>query len=307
MTTLELQEKPEQGIFILPGGYVDAPGISHYEAELKPITGKEEEMLADLHADTSTARVITMLLSACIKRIGTIMNPDTSLIQDLLVSDREYLIMKLREMTFGKKVELVLYCPDVSCGKPMDMTFSLEDMQIERKPVSKLFFTIQLSGAEDKEEQYNFVEFRLPNGGDQEAAVSLAGVSEKRAVDHLLARCIRSVGQSSSIDEAQIAQLPDSVRREIEEKMQQLAPLIDFEIDAVCPECKKPFTFLLNFTDLFFAEMKKNFQPLEQEVHFLAWHYHWSERDILSMTRRKRKRYVALLEEEIQRLNMMKS
>ena len=307
MTEQQLQARSKQEVLILPCGYVDAHGNCHYEVELEPITGKEEEFLIDVPVDMHSAHIVTRLLSACIKRIGIITGPDQSLIRDLLIRDRDYLIIKLREMTFGKKVEIVLYCPDVSCGKAMDVTFSLEDMQIERKPVSKLFFTIQFPGPEDKEKQYNSVEFRLPTGGDQEAVASFAGVNEKSAVNHLLARCIRSVGQNSSIDEAQITQLSDSVRREIEEKMQQLAPLIDFEIDSVCPECKKPFTFPLNFTDLFFAEMKRNFRTLEQEVHLLAWHYHWSERDILSMNRKKRKRYVAFLEEEIEKLTEMES
>jgi hypothetical protein len=34
---------------------------------------------------------------------------------------------------------------------------------------------------------------------------------------------------------------------------------------------------------------------LLEEVHYLAFHYHWSEKDILSMTRSKRRRYLAIL------------
>jgi hypothetical protein len=59
----------------------------------------------------------------------------------------------------------------------------------------------------------------------------------------------------------------------------------------------------LNFTSHFAGEVQKNLQNLERTVHFLAWHYHWSEQDILSMTTRKRHRYVELLREELGRLN----
>jgi hypothetical protein len=34
---------------------------------------------------------------------------------------------------------------------------------------------------------------------------------------------------------------------------------------------------------------------LYEEVHHLAFHYHWSEREILDMPRAKRRRYLALL------------
>jgi hypothetical protein len=34
---------------------------------------------------------------------------------------------------------------------------------------------------------------------------------------------------------------------------------------------------------------------LYEEVHVLAMHYHWSESEILALTRSKRQRYLALL------------
>jgi len=40
---------------------------------------------------------------------------------------------------------------------------------------------------------------------------------------------------------------------------------------------------------------------LLEEVHYLAFHYHWSEKDILSMTRSKRRRYLAILAEKLER------
>ncbi|MGH7620647.1 MAG: hypothetical protein ACREPM_25830 [Gemmatimonadaceae bacterium] len=40
---------------------------------------------------------------------------------------------------------------------------------------------------------------------------------------------------------------------------------------------------------------------LIEEVHVLALHYHWSESDILRLTRAKRQRYLALLERALSR------
>jgi hypothetical protein len=34
---------------------------------------------------------------------------------------------------------------------------------------------------------------------------------------------------------------------------------------------------------------------LYEEIHYLAYHYHWTERDILEMPRAKRRRYLNLL------------
>ena len=41
-------------------------------------------------------------------------------------------------------------------------------------------------------------------------------------------------------------------------------------------------------------------RTLARQVHLLAWHYHCSERDILSMARHKRERCVRLVEDELQ-------
>jgi hypothetical protein len=290
----QLQEKPEEGIFILPGGYVDDAGILHYEVELAPITGKEEEFLARMQATACSAQIITGLLSRCVKRIGSLEQISVSLIRDLLVGDRDYLIVKLREMTFGKKVEAVLRCANSSCGKPMDVTLFLDDLQVERKAISTRFFVAEV-------DPY-LIEFRLPTGADQEALASLIHRDETKAIRQLLARCIRRIGEQTHLDETEIARLPTSVQREIEEKMQQLAPQIEIELEMTCPECNTGFITPFDFTAFFFAEMKNNLRHLEREVHFLAWHYHWSEGEILSMTCKKRRRYVELLQEELERL-----
>jgi hypothetical protein len=44
-----------------------------------------------------------------------------------------------------------------------------------------------------------------------------------------------------------------------------------------------------------------NVDRLYLEVHHLALHYHWSEREILQLTRGKRQRYLALLVEHFER------
>jgi hypothetical protein len=42
---------------------------------------------------------------------------------------------------------------------------------------------------------------------------------------------------------------------------------------------------------------------LYRQVHYLAYHYHWSEHEILEMPRDKRLAYIEILADEIERLN----
>lgn len=49
-----------------------------------------------------------------------------------------------------------------------------------------------------------------------------------------------------------------------------------------------------------------NLKQLYKEVHFLALNYHWSEKEIMEMPRRKRLMYIENLGEEIKRMNEAK-
>jgi hypothetical protein len=52
----------------------------------------------------------------------------------------------------------------------------------------------------------------------------------------------------------------------------------------------------------FFAEWMTSAEGLYEEVHHLAYHYHWREQDILELPRSKRRRYLALLASKLEQL-----
>lgn len=303
-------EIPEAGLFVLPGGYVADDGLIHCEVELSPLTGRLEELLANVLPHACSASAVTALLTACVNRVGTLATVNAELVGDLSVGDREYLLLRLRQMAFGSAVEIVRRCANPDCGKPMDIAFSLADLAIECKATTARYFKLKLSAVDFAEEsdgaskgeasEYDDceVEFRLPTGADQEALAAGFRVNQAVAVNQLLTRCVRRVGTRVTVDEKFIAKLPTAAREKIAAAMERFAPQVAIELDLTCPECRTSFVADLDFTEFFLAEMMFNTSRLEREVHFLARHYHWSEQDILSLTRKKRQRYVELLQEE---------
>lgn len=300
-------ERPAQGVFILPGGYCDDEGVVHREVQLEPLTGHDEDFLAKAGSNTFVVEVVTGLLSRCLKRVGLLENINASLVRKLLVGDRDYLMIKLRELSLGTKMDAVLACPHPLCAQPMDVTVFLDEIPIERKPVTARYLLMQLSPAATYVDAYGGehaqVEFRLPTGADQEDLAPLFHVNQKKALDLLFARCVRRIGEISEIDETLIANLPLLTRHEIDEHIKESAPRVEIELGGDCPECHEPFETPFNFLAFFSTEMGCNLSELERDVHFLAWHYHWSENSILSLTRRKRQRYIELLQEELERFN----
>jgi hypothetical protein len=276
--------RPEEGVFALPGGFVDGAGAVHREVALRPLTGREEEYLASLAEDTPSGGVITQLLARCVRRIGDIPGVDAAAIRDMLVGDREYLMVKLRQMTSGDRLRILLPCPSSDCGKQMEIPLSLAELPVEERPVTARSFTAELRGR-------GSVEFRLPTGGDQEA---LAGAAEPDGVAELLRRCVLRIPAEATLEEAGSL---------VESRIEELAPRVELEIDAACPECGREFTAPLDLAGFVMSELMADLRNLEQEVHILAWHYHWPESEILAMTRKKRRRYIELVEDELERMN----
>ncbi len=284
----------------LPGGYIDETGQIHKEVGLVPLSGREEELLVNTAGRGGAAQVST-ILSCCVKQIGTIEKISEDLIRQLLVGDRQYLMLKLREFTFGERVQATVACPWSGCDTDVDVSFNISDIPIKDANLTSLIHKCELSDTPEKE-TYT-VRFRLPNGDDQEALSKLMNENNALASSNLLWRCIQSIGETVTPNLDQVRDLSSHARNQIEQQMQNLAPDMELNMEAVCPECDRSFTIPFDLQEFFFGELKTSRELLRREIHYLAYHYHWSEQDILSMTRDKRHEYIEVLADEIERLN----
>jgi hypothetical protein len=80
--------------------------------------------------------------------------------------------------------------------------------------------------------------------------------------------------------------------------MAERDPQAEIELDAVCPDCRHPFSVPFDSARYVQEEMTQGADALYREVHVLASHYHWSEPEILAMTGRQRRRYLSLIAED---------
>ncbi|RKH55917.1 hypothetical protein D7V93_21525 [Corallococcus llansteffanensis] len=67
-----------------------------------------------------------------------------------------------------------------------------------------------------------------------------------------------------------------------------------------CPQCSAWLELELDPFALLARELRGGAARLESEVHCLAFHYHWSEADILALPRARRWRYLELLRNELE-------
>src|SRR5712691_3549206 len=85
----------------LPVGHVDEDGRLHKTATLRKMTGHEEALLGDRKLRQNAGRLVTELLASCVKQIGEIRPVSSQLVGSLTSSDRNFLLMELRKITFG--------------------------------------------------------------------------------------------------------------------------------------------------------------------------------------------------------------
>ncbi len=102
--------------FDLPKGYVDDKGLLHKEVAIREITGSDQEAMLNPQLKGNPARMLTALLSRVIVRLGTLDKAriDTAVTAAMVKSDRDFLILKLKEIDSGPEMEVDVECPDCS-------------------------------------------------------------------------------------------------------------------------------------------------------------------------------------------------
>ena len=296
-----------QTIYLLPGGYVDGDGTVHRETELIPLSGREEELLAENIHGGESASLVTSLLSRCVCRLGTISPLSEELTRSLLIADRQYLLLKLRELTFGDQVQAILLCPWPDCGSKIDIDFSIRDIPVreskDKGPTYQMDLSPEAAFLGDDGDQITEIIFRLPNGSDQEAVSPVLHKNEALAFTLLLKRCIQKIGPFEQPGEELIYKLSPKARMEIEKQLEIVSPKVDLTMEANCPECGRDFNAPFDLQKFFLGELQTSLDLLHREIHYLAYHYHWSEKEIIGMPREKRHRYIEVLAEEIEQMN----
>lgn len=261
--------------FEMPGGVIVEEDRRLSKAVLHSLTGCEEEWLACNRDAPSATRTTHLLLNCLCSLDGAPITLD--LVRKLLVGDRDYLMLQLRRLTFGDNVHAVVGCP--VCNGKIDVDFRTTEIPVTVRPQTKPWYTLTLSD--------RTVRFRLPTGGDQEAVL---GISSEAPVDELFKHCI--------VDDGGREILPGE-REAIIETMEQLAPLVDLELDVACPDCEHSFLLPFDMTAYFLEEVETNRRQLLREVHTLALYYHWSETEILGLQRDRRHAYLGLLNQSL--------
>lgn len=233
---------PPVDLVSLPsGGKVYPPESPLYmldSIEIKAMTARDEDILTS-RALIKKGIVLTTLMRSCIT--NRTIDPD-----QLLVGDRNAIIVKIRVSAYGAEYNVSVECPQ--CEESFDNAFDMSRLPLKSlsaEPIqigtNAFRFTLPSSGRE--------AIFKLLTGADatelERTSERLrkakgAGAPEENVTTRLHAQCVSLGGETDRTKLAQmIRNMPARDSRAWRRYMDEIAPGVDMTQSIVCPACGK--------------------------------------------------------------------
>ncbi len=229
------------------------------------------------HAAPIFQRSLMLLTAACT-------NLATDDLLSMSMGDCDASLMDLRALTFGPIIDCLESCP--GCENPLELSLRTSDLKIESRDLPENPFSI-ISG------EYE-IKFRLPSSRD---LFFISGCKEIReAKEIMLRRCIIEIRRNGEICGNDI-RLCDGVSEEISERMREIDPQANVEVNLICPSCGSRWQRIFDVATFFWKEIDVWALRTLREVHVLASAYGWSELEIMSMSQWKRQFYLEMVSE----------
>jgi hypothetical protein len=251
-------------------------GERRVDAELRPLTGADEEFLLGPGSSLLPAERTTALLARCLVQLGGETPASMESVRSLAVGDREALLLQLRAATLGDRLDCVVICP--ACGEVMDVRLAVTELVLE-----------PYSDAPERREAVldgRPVAYRAVTGADQEAGARMALVDVDAAARLVLERCL----EAADGDE-----LTPEVERTLPALLAEADPQAELALRLRCTGCESEFSVALDAGTFLARELAGRQDELYRQVHVLASHYHWSEAELLALTPAKRRLYLELV------------
>jgi hypothetical protein len=255
----------------LPGGLC-IDGALRRDYRFKPLCGTLELSLAEAPAqDGCTADKVTAMLSCALATL-TGREPDTLLVATLVVGDRQFLMRQLSALLDDSPRWLTASC--IACDTLFDLSYRPSTLPVKRAGEGFPAISVQIG-----DQCYRL---RLPTGADQ------AGLDRGKSPDEqqreLLARLLQPAPDVSTLSRQDIEKLDLA--------LEAMAPEVALQVLTACPHCQAENTIGLDP----YQNLDCSADALLSEVHRLASTYHWSQRDILELPRRRRHHYLQLID-----------
>ena len=210
---------------------------------LRPLTGYEEELIAEQRSATNTARLCNEILARCTASPGEEPSDEQRFrVASLLTAERDLELLRLRRMSLGDHVETEVSCP--ACGQASEVSYSLDDLPTDLPPTPRQI-TVEV-------EEDCTATMRLPTAGDQADLIDDSAATEAELRSLLLGRVLIRYGDVESGFDLHFARsLSIPVRALLDRALDKVVPSLDLTMGITCSACRHEFTSPFDVTSFF--------------------------------------------------------
>ena len=235
--------------FTMPGGYLDKDGNLLKDVTMVEMTGQDEENISHPIVRKNGGKVITTLLANCVKTIGQ-HKVTEAMIKKLLIGDRDFLMLKLRQISLGDDIEIPVQC---KCSAQFEVKLDLNDFEIvgSSHPHDPIPFKLGRGYTDQNGVNHDDGEMKLPTGHEQEYLSSDAARNPGVASTALLTRCCLRLGKMKSFSQTVFRELNFKDRQTLGKLLGDGMPGPKLEATFNCPDCGKEWIGPLAVADFF--------------------------------------------------------
>jgi hypothetical protein len=238
-------EDQESTTVELPAGWIAPNGRLYQEAVVRELTGYDEEKLSRIDPNKNVAHYVTELLSLGVEMLGD-QKPSKEILRDLVVGDRDALVLGIRRATYGNDVVLKLTCTE--CGEDSEVTVSVTD-DIKVKPLEdplQRLFPVKLKHGE--------AQITLMNGWMQENFGDAFVKKTKAEMDtRILQKCVVEINGIKVLEnDDAVKRLSSADRATLIDAITEHQPGPQLgEIEVPCATCGAEYPISLGLGNLF--------------------------------------------------------
>jgi hypothetical protein len=218
---------PTDVVVDLPGGYISPDGEVYRTAEVKELTGRDEELIVK---STTIPKAMSVALNRGTVKIGDVQATE-EVLDRILAADRDSIMLGIYRATFGDVAEVGSYCSGCKDVKTVAVNV-LEDIPVKIlvDPIEDRRFKVQGRKSE--------FTVKLPEGKAQRELVAKSDSSNSELDTLLLEYCVVDIDGRAVLSKQQVQAIGLADRRKILEEIIKRNPGPQFDdLSVDCQDC----------------------------------------------------------------------
>ncbi len=206
---------------------------------------------------------------------------DPAQLASLSIGDRDARLLQMRENMFGSRLSNTADCPQ--CSQKVEWEMQIATLKVQPLAESGESRILELPF------ENQVLRLRLPNSAD------LMQITRYHDLETQIGSLINNCLVHSGLPGEQLEPSAE-LARAFSQLISENDPQADVSINLQCPECAYEWSAVFDIVQYLWLEIQERALRLLQDIYVLASKFGWSEQDILSMSRRRRRFYLNMIQ-----------